>query len=86
MNYAVYAIYNPKHKKFYIGQTFDIEKRLAEHNQSLIKGYTSRFDGKWILIYKENHPSRQLALVREKQLKSFCGREFIKEIINNIPL
>lgn len=62
----------------YIGQTFDIIKRLRENNEKTLKGYTSRFDGKWMLIYQERTTSREKALVREKQLKSFRGREFIK--------
>lgn len=81
MTYFVYAIYNQNHNKFYIGQTFDIEKRLLEHNKKTLKGYTSKFDGEWVLIYKEESPSRQEALKREKQLKSFRGREFIKKHI-----
>lgn len=79
--YFVYAIYNQKHNKFYIGQTFDIAKRIEEHNKKVLKGYTSRFDGTWILIYKEELSSRKEALDREKQLKSFRGREFIKKHI-----
>lgn len=78
MTYFVYAIYNQKHDKFYIGQTFDVVKRIAEHNEKTFKGYTSQFDGEWRLIYKEEVSSRQEALKREKQLKSFRGREFIK--------
>jgi predicted GIY-YIG superfamily endonuclease len=49
------------------------------HNNKTFKNsYTARFDGAWTLIYKENAESRQEALKREKQLKSFRGREFIK--------
>ena len=84
MTYFVYAIYNQRHDKFYIGQTFDINKRLVEHNNKVFKGYTSQFDGPWILIYKEEVSSRQEALKREKQLKSFRGREFIKKQINSL--
>ncbi|MEK7227911.1 MAG: GIY-YIG nuclease family protein, partial [Patescibacteria group bacterium] len=84
MTYFVYAIYNQKHDKFYVGQTFDIAKRLDEHNKKVLKGYTSQFDGPWILIYKEEVSSRQEALKREKQLKSFRGREFVKKQINSL--
>jgi predicted GIY-YIG superfamily endonuclease len=35
----------------------------------------------WILIYKEEFSTRQEALVREKQLKSYRGREFVKKCI-----
>lgn len=79
--FFVYAIYNRKADKFYIGQTHDLSKRLIEHNNKLFKGYASSFDGLWEIIYHEETTSRKEALVREKQLKSFRGREFIKSHI-----
>jgi putative endonuclease len=80
--FYVYAIYNRKHNKIYIGQTKDLDERIQLHNNGMFKGsYTSRFNGEWILIYKEELGSRQVALVREKQLKSYRGREFIKNLI-----
>ncbi|MBI2021912.1 GIY-YIG nuclease family protein [Candidatus Daviesbacteria bacterium] len=82
--YFVYSIYNVKHKKIYIGQTKDLPRRLREHNdpECLRHTYTRRFDGLWELIYKEELSSRSGALLREKQLKSYQGRLFIK---NHIP-
>ena len=65
----------------YIGQTKDLDNRVILHNNKTFKGYTSRFDGTWDLIYKEQVESRSKALIREKQLKSFKGREFIKTFI-----
>ncbi len=79
--YTVYAIYNKEAKKFYIGQTVNLETRLERHNQKTFRGYTSRFDGLWDLIYSEEVGSRVQAIKREKQLKSFRGREFIKQRI-----
>ena len=79
--YAVYAIYNPRKKIVYIGQTKDLTERLRMHNEKVINGYTSKFAGSWILIYSENQLDRQSALKREKQLKSFRGREFVKKYI-----
>lgn len=79
--YTVYAIYNKEAKKFYIGQTVNLEARLEQHNRKMFKGYTSRFDGLWNLIYSEEANSRIEATKREKQLKSFRGREFIKKRI-----
>ena len=79
--YSVYAIYNVDAKKLYIGQTVDMQKRLTEHNNNTHKGYTSRFRGEWKLIYSESVPTRSEALQREKQLKSFRGREFVKTYI-----
>lgn len=79
--YTVYAIYNKQHNKIYIGQTGNLEERLKMHNEHVFKGYTSRFTGEWIIIYRETVDSRKKALFREKQLKSFRGRESIKKFI-----
>ena len=80
--YYVYALYNRKHDKIYIGQSDDLEQREILHNQKIFKNsYTARFDGEWTIIYKEKAIDRKSALTREKQLKSYRGREFIKRYI-----
>jgi putative endonuclease len=79
--YSIYVIYNAVPRRFYIGQTCNLENRLTEHNRKVFKGYTARFPGKWVLIYEESVATRPEALRREKQLKSFRGREFIKKFI-----
>ncbi|MCL5113557.1 MAG: GIY-YIG nuclease family protein [Patescibacteria group bacterium] len=77
-------MYNKNSNKIYIGQTENLEERLRLHNERAFKhSYTSRFIGEWSLIYKEEADNRITALKREKQLKSFRGREFIKQ---HIPL
>lgn len=40
--------------------------------------YTARFSGDWVVIYTEQTNDRVSALRREKQLKSYRGREFVK--------
>ena len=80
--FIVYAIYNQKHDKFYIGQTRNLQERFQLHHEHTFNGYTSRFDGEWILIYSENNiETRKNAIVREKQLKSYQSRKFIKKYI-----
>ncbi|MBI4100691.1 GIY-YIG nuclease family protein [Candidatus Microgenomates bacterium] len=80
--YFVYAIYNRKHGKIYIGQTKDLETRLYLHEEHVFNNsFTAMFDGAWELIYKEAVEDRRRALLREKQLKSFRGREFVKRHI-----
>jgi putative endonuclease len=79
--YTVYALYNEKHDKIYIGQTMDLDTRLKQHNDKHYSGaYTSKFDGVWIIIYEEKFNDRASAIHREKQLKSFRGREHIKNL------
>jgi putative endonuclease len=80
--FYVYALYNKFAQKIYIGQTEDIDRRIRQHNEHTFKGFTSRYQGEWVLIYKESVTTRSDALKREKQLKSGNGRAFIK---TNIP-
>jgi putative endonuclease len=80
--YFVYAIYNKNYDKIYIGQCEDLNIRLKLHNDKIfINSYTSKFKGNWIVIYKEEFDSGKTALKREKQLKSYRGRQFIKNFI-----
>lgn len=58
-----------------------MQERINLHNDRSLKGYTSRFDGIWELIYSEEAFSRTEALKREKQLKSYRGRVFVKSHI-----
>lgn len=77
----VYVIYNRTVNKIYIGETGDLKRRIGEHNSKRGNHFTARFDGDWELIYKEKAGNRQDALAREKQWKSFRGREFVKKLI-----
>ena len=81
--FYVYAIFNPVKKKVYIGQTEDLERRLKEHNDPNCQRhlYTKRIGPSWSLIYSETLSDRKSALIREKQLKSYQGRLFIKKYI-----
>ena len=80
--YFVYVIYNSVAHKFYVGQTKDLERRISFHNtKEFGKSYSSQFVGTWEVIYKEAYPDRSSALQREKQLKSYRGRQFIKNTI-----
>lgn len=79
--YTIYAIHNSDANKVYIGQAMDITERLHQHNHHTFKGYTARFEGEWKLIYTESVATRSEALKREKQLKIYRGREFVKTYI-----
>lgn len=79
--FTVYVLYNVEAAKIYIGQTKNIDLRLRQHNEKLGNHFTAKFQGKWELIYEESVATRSEALKREKQLKSFKGREYIKHYI-----
>ncbi len=79
--FTVYVIYNKRFRKTYVGFTSDLEKRILQHNEGFTGSYTSRFIGDWIVIYAEKYSSAIKARIREKQLKTYKGREFIKKYI-----
>ena len=80
--YTVYALYNKQHNKFYIGQSKDFGERLILHNmEAFPHAYTARFSGEWVVIYTEQVEDRAAALRRERQLKSYRGRQFVKSHI-----
>jgi putative endonuclease len=79
MEYYVYILFNSKHDKFYIGQTYNLTKRLLEHNQHLSK-YTSKYDGEWEVIYQEIFNTRKDAMRREKFFKNQKNSNFYRKI------
>ena len=82
IKFWVYALYSEKYNKIYIGFSSDVEERLMSHNKLATKGWTIKFRP-WILVYSEECESKSEAMKREKELKSFKGREFIWGIISS---
>jgi len=82
--YITYAIKN-EIDEIYIGYTVNIEKRVKRHNgkiSSKSKSYTHKHrNGKWILVLTEEFETRREAMIREQQLKSYRGRQYIRDII-----
>ena len=78
--FTVYVLKSILFDKIYIGFTSDITKRILAHNHSKNKGWTKNFMP-WQIVYTENFETKKEAMDREKQLKSFRGREFIRKII-----
>lgn len=79
----VYILYNIKTKKFYIGETSNINRRFKEHKAGLTKSTKYKCFA-WKLVYAEIYKSRQDAIEREKRLKSHgSGMVEIKKRIKN---
>ncbi|EKE11521.1 MAG: hypothetical protein ACD_15C00066G0016 [uncultured bacterium] len=81
MEYYVYIIYNEVHDKYYIGQTYSLEKRITEHNLGLSK-YTSKYIGGWKMIYSEKFQTREDAMKRERFLKKQKSKNFYRKLAN----
>ncbi|NQU83337.1 MAG: GIY-YIG nuclease family protein [Parcubacteria group bacterium] len=68
-NYYVYIL-SSNSGTLYIGVTNDIERRVSEHKQGLIKGFTKKYNCKK-LVYYEDYTDIKQAITREKQLKKW---------------
>jgi putative endonuclease len=74
--FTVYVLYSPKHHKIYIGYTSDLTNRLESHNIYSKKGYTVKFRP-WTVLFTEEYHHKKEAIIRERQLKSSRGRDYI---------
>jgi putative endonuclease len=68
--YYVYILSNYLNTVLYIGITNNLTKRVWEHNQELVPGFTKTYHVHK-LIYYEIYSDPQTAIEREKQLKNW---------------
>jgi putative endonuclease len=66
--YYVYLITNWNNKVLYIGVTNNLERRLYEHKNKLIKGFTEKYNISK-LVYFEQTSDIYSAITREKEIK-----------------
>jgi len=81
MFYYLYVLQSIEDKKFYVGYTNNITKRLAEHNSGKVKSTKNRKPMK--LVYWEGCLSQKDALKREKYLKTAWGKRYLKNRIGD---
>ncbi|MFC1659155.1 GIY-YIG nuclease family protein [Pseudomonadota bacterium] len=69
-NYSVYILTNKKYGKFYTGITNNLPRRIEEHKEKIIKGYTAKYDINK-LVYYEVYEDVCAAIWREKIIKKW---------------
>ncbi len=84
--FSVYVLANRAAGIRYVGQTDNLQRRLSEHNRKdgITRYFTSKYPGKWELVYHEEYPTRSLAMKREKWLKSGIGRTWMDENVGRV--
>lgn len=66
----MYIITNKKDGVLYIGVSNDLERRMFEHKNKLVKGFSSKYNLNK-LIYFESYQFVKEAIKREKNLKKW---------------
>jgi putative endonuclease len=67
---AVYILASQRNGTLYIGVTSHLLKRVWEHRNDCVEGFTRRY-GVHQLVYYEMHESMPAAIEREKRLKKW---------------
>ena len=68
--YYVYFITNKNDGVLYVGVTNDLERRMVEHKNKLVKGFSSKYNLDK-LVYFERYSNVNQAIKREKQFKKW---------------
>ena len=68
--YYVYIITNKFNTVLYIGVTNNLERRLYEHRNMLVEGFSSKYKLTKLVYYEETKDVNE-AILREKQLKGW---------------
>jgi putative endonuclease len=77
MRFFVYVLKSELFKRYYVGITNNLSRRLTEHNNG--KTRSTRYYLPWNLLFSESFETRTEARKREKYLKSGIGKEYIKK-------
>nr|NQU90960.1 GIY-YIG nuclease family protein [Bacteroidota bacterium] len=79
-NYFVYIVTNYNRSTLYIGVSNSLTRRITEHYNGLIDGFSKRYNCKYLVLYEHFFDVR-LAIAREKQIKKW-SRKKKDELIN----
>ncbi|HGY54546.1 MAG TPA: GIY-YIG nuclease family protein [Caldithrix abyssi] len=80
--YFVYIMTNWNDKVMYVGMTNNIVRRVYEHKNKLIDGFTKKYNI-IKLVYYETFQDVRLAIEREKQIKKW-RREKKNNLVNTL--
>ncbi len=83
-DFYVYIMASKKNGTLYVGVTSDLVKRIYQHKNNLVEGFTQKYDAH-TLVYYEQHFSAESAISREKRLKEWQRKWKIALIEKNNP-
>ena len=69
--FFVYILQSEKTKRFYIGATNDIVRRIIEHNNGHTK--STKYQRPWKIVHLERYSNEIIAKRRERKIKSYKG-------------
>jgi putative endonuclease len=82
--FYVYILCSKRNGTLYTGVTSDLVKRVYEHKNDLVKGFTQKYNVHYLVWY-EIHESGESAIQREKQIKKWKRAWKLELIGQNNP-
>ncbi|TVZ26792.1 putative endonuclease [Gillisia sp. Hel_I_86] len=77
----LYIIYSEKLKKYYVGETSDIDQRLQQHNSHYFKNNYTKGAEDWVVKLKFRTSSKDEAILLERYIKRMKSRKFTEKLI-----
>ena len=68
MSFYVYILASRRNGTLYVGMTDDLIRRVWEHRIGTVPGFTRKYGVK-MLVWYEQHETREMAFQRERQIK-----------------
>ncbi len=75
---------NQPNGTLYVGVTSNLARRVWEHREGLVEGFTKKY-GLKRLVYAERHETIQLAIQREKNMKHWPRTWKVRLILAENP-
>lgn len=82
--YYVYILASKKNGTLYTGVTSNLTKRVYDHKQKIIEGFTKRYDVTHLVYFAETNNIKE-AILKEKQIKNWKRTWKIDLIEKNNP-
>jgi len=81
---AVYILASKRNGTLYVGVTSDLIRRVWEHKNNMVAGFTKRY-GIHQLVWYELQENMESAIIREKRIKEWKRKWKLKLIEKNNP-
>ena len=83
-SYYVYILASKRNGTLYIGVTNDLVRRVYEHKQGLVEGFTKKYNVHRLVFFEETNDVES-AITKEKQMKKWNRQWKIELIEKNNP-
>ena len=82
--FCVYILASKRNGTLYTGMTSNLSKRIAEHREHMIKGFTDKYNVT-MLVFVEFYDNFEAAMLREKRIKTWKRDWKLRLIEENNP-